>query len=177
MRLAGAIFALAMLAASAARADQMEDVAQIICVPEAGYFSLDIRKVDDIDIPAINKGLRFDRSALVWPAMLKKSYSCKLGEHSILATAVDWTAHSGDCVPKAGMSISISYDNKSVACLNDNEEIEDRRQSLTLTQHWGAHPDGALIEHCVALLDSASEQGTLHCETTVLGAMAQGKKT
>jgi len=43
MRLAGAIFALAMLAASAARADQMEDVAQIICVPEAGYFSLDIR--------------------------------------------------------------------------------------------------------------------------------------
>jgi hypothetical protein len=184
MRLAGGLFALAVLAASAAKADQMEDVAQIVCMPEAGYFSLDIRKVDNVDINAVNAGLRFERSALVWPDALRKSYTCNLKGHEVRATAVQWNAHAGDCLPKAGMSIAVAYDNKTVACLDDNEEIEDRRQSLTLTLNWGRQEVGALLEHCTAPLDNINAdierlamQGSLHCKTLVLGAKTQGKKT
>src|ERR1700743_1417313 len=128
MRFAGALFAVAMLAASSAEADQMEDAAQIVCMPEAGYFSLDIRKVDDIDTEAGNKGLRFERVALVWPAALAQPYACHLAGHAVRAVAVDRTARSGDCRPKAATSIAISYDGKTVACLDGNERPEDRRQ-------------------------------------------------
>jgi hypothetical protein len=158
-----------------AQADQMSDVAEQVCIPEAGYFAVRWYRVDDIDIEGVNHLHNLDRFSFVWSGT---TLECRLRGHIVRVSSVPAAIRPKQvkqpCQTSFGKSFEISWDGKRLACVDDSYSGNERRQSVSITLN-GVSPSSAakaLLEQCIATLEPASgaattiaEEGRLRCET------------
>jgi hypothetical protein len=170
-----AFIAGTLVGCPSAWADQQDETA---CVPQVGYFSVQKRMVDNIDIREINRLSRTPGAILSWPEALMRPSICAMRGHTIQLTAIpgDSANAKRDCGAHPGWNIQVAWDGKTIACLDGDDAYPERRQSVTITLNGVPTGDeNVLLERCVVTLRPAdrdshppknADQGTLRCETT-----------
>jgi hypothetical protein len=176
--LASAILGLTI--AAPANADQGFEVAQLVCVPTASYFSIELRVLEDIDPKDINTQKGSSQATLVWPESLEtQPFECRLNRHSIdvhLVPASPGTtvAPYTPCATRYSKNIEISWDGQKIACLSRGATGVEHRAQVTLSVDGLSQPlpKTAFLEQCatdLAPVDAdkhiIAAKGTLRCET------------